>query len=61
MMLFRYDADAKRVWLLERRVHHGLVGVICAALGLLLMVHDRRDARVWFRDGQVSGGRRRDC
>lgn len=41
-----------------RRLHHGLVGVAllavpdwrAQALGLLLIVHDRRDAPVWVRD-----------
>lgn len=32
-----------RCYLLGRRVHHGLVG-------LLLVLHDVRDFRVWVRD-----------
>jgi len=27
-----------------RRLHHGLVGLLLAALGAALMFHDRRDA-----------------
>lgn len=43
-----YDPVLKRVWVLDRRVHHGLTGLLLALLGTLLMVHDRADWRDWL-------------
>jgi hypothetical protein len=42
--MIRYDPDLRRVWVLGRRLHHGLAGVILAVAGLVLMWDDRRDA-----------------
>jgi hypothetical protein len=36
-----------RTHVLGRRVHHGLAGAWLALLGIVLMWHDRRDARDW--------------
>lgn len=54
-----------RVWIAGQRVHHGATGCALLALarkrpllavaGALLVAHDRRDWRVWFRrEGFVS-------
>jgi hypothetical protein len=42
--MIRYDADMRRVWVLGRRLHHGLAGAILLVAGLVLMWDDRRDA-----------------
>lgn len=39
----------RRVYVLHRRVHHGLVGLLAAAAGVAAMWHDRRDFP-WLRD-----------
>jgi hypothetical protein len=41
---------AARVYIAGRRVHHGLVGVLLASLGVALTWHDRRDAPWRLRD-----------
>lgn len=33
----------RRVHIIGRRVHHGLAGLLLAAVGLALMLHDRHD------------------
>jgi hypothetical protein len=38
-----------RVYLFGYRLHHGLLGAVMTALGLVLCWHDRRDAP-WTRD-----------
>jgi hypothetical protein len=43
------DRKLRRCWLLGQRAHHGAVGVCLVALGTALAVHDRTDARDWFR------------
>jgi hypothetical protein len=44
--------QGRRLYIYGRRVHHGLVGAILAALGLGLLAHDWRD-RPWpLRDGR---------
>lgn len=40
-----------RVWVLGRRIHHGAVGAVLTAVGLLLAVHDRHDLGSWFASG----------
>ena len=32
--LIRYDAERRRVWLADQRVHHGLTGAMIAATGI---------------------------
>ena len=44
------DFENMRVYVRGRRLHHGLVGAVAIAAGLVAAVHDRRDARVWVRD-----------
>ena len=43
MRLLHIDHDKRRVYVCGRRLHHGLVGLGAAAIGAVLMVHDRRD------------------
>lgn len=47
----RYDPSLRRVWIGGQRLHHGLTGVILAALGGVLIAHDWKDRRVWFQRG----------
>ena len=49
-MFIDVDFEYRRVYVRGRRLHHGLVGAIAVAAGLVAAVHDRRDARVWVRD-----------
>ena len=49
-MLIDVDLANKRVYVRGRRLHHGLIGAIAVAAGLVAAVHDRRDARVWVKD-----------
>ena len=37
-----------RVFVLNRRLHHGTLGVILLALGAALALHDRKDWRQWL-------------
>lgn len=32
--LVRYDAEQRKVWLADQRVHHGLTGALIAAAGI---------------------------
>lgn len=44
MLRWEYVHDKGwRCYVLGRRLHHGLVGVVMAAAGLALAAHDRRD------------------
>jgi hypothetical protein len=47
----RYDRAHRRVWVRGQRLHHGLTGVLLAALGGVLMAHDWKDRRAWFERG----------
>lgn len=49
--LFHYDHRRRRLWLGGQRWHHGLTGVILAAAGTMLMLHDWKDRYEWFRRG----------
>ncbi len=56
-MLVAYDSEHRRVFIIDRRTHHGAVGALIAALahlwpgshprvlilGIALAFHDRRD------------------
>ncbi|CAB4172746.1 hypothetical protein UFOVP952_4 [uncultured Caudovirales phage] len=44
------DVQNMRVYVRGRRLHHGLIGAVAIAAGLVAAVHDRRDVRVWVRD-----------
>lgn len=46
--MIEYDRALRQVWLFKRRCHHGAVGCLALALGLVLVWHDRRDSREWF-------------
>ena len=50
VVLIDVDLANKRVYVRGRRLHHGLIGAIAVAVGLVAAVHDRRDARVWVKD-----------
>jgi len=50
VVLIDVDLANKRVYVRGRRLHHGLIGAIAVAAGLVAAVHDRRDARVWVKD-----------
>ena len=41
--MIRVSLHPPRVTVFGHRVHHGLIG-------LVLLLHDRHDARVWLRD-----------
>jgi hypothetical protein len=49
--LIRYDADRRRVWIVNQRLHHGLTGAMLAAAGMALMVHDWQDRSHWLERG----------
>jgi hypothetical protein len=51
----RYDPVQRRLWIGEQRLHHGLTGLMLAAAGLALMVHDWRDRSHWFEAGSQRG------
>jgi hypothetical protein len=47
----QYDSQLKRVWVGTQRLHHGMVGSLFAAAGLVLMAHDWHDRKAWFLKG----------
>lgn len=47
--LVRCDRQLRRLWVCGQRIHHGPVGLAFVAAGVLLVAHDRRDIRDWFR------------
>ena len=49
--LLRYDSELRRLWVGNRRLHHGLTGLFLAGAGFALMVHDWRDRSEWFGVG----------
>lgn len=49
-MLIDVDVKNMRVYVHGRRLHHGLLGAVAVAVGLVAAVHDRHDARVWVKD-----------
>ncbi|MFL5871221.1 MAG: hypothetical protein ACJ75R_09075 [Solirubrobacterales bacterium] len=49
--LIRYDADRRRVWIVNQRLHHGLTGAMLAAAGMALMAHDWQDRGHWLERG----------
>lgn len=49
-----YDADLRRLWIGGQRCHHGATGALLALLGAVLMLHDRRDRRIWFARGRQA-------
>jgi hypothetical protein len=46
-----YDDQLRRVWVGTQRLHHGMVGTLIAAAGVVLMAHDWHDRKVWFLRG----------
>jgi hypothetical protein len=48
---FHYDRTRRRLWIRGQRCHHGATGLLLAATGLLLMVHDWKDRGAWFARG----------
>lgn len=54
MAAIYYCRSQKRLWLFERRVHHGFTGCALTLIGLLLITHDRADRSVWFRFERLS-------
>jgi hypothetical protein len=65
--LVEYDGMRRRLWIFGQRCHHGATGSLVTAAAVLirrrrsrlalaltgsvLMVHDRKDAAVWFKPG----------
>lgn len=49
MSIIYYDRQVQRVWIAQRRIHHGMVGALLCFVGVTLMTHDRQDYREWFR------------
>jgi hypothetical protein len=49
--LIGLDPERRRVWIGGQRVHHGLTGLMLAALGAALVAHDWKDRPVWFQRG----------
>lgn len=47
MAIVEVDRVLRRVWVLNRRIHHGFAGAALVALGAALMLHDRRDWKEW--------------
>lgn len=43
--LVRYDAERRRVWVGEQRLHHGLTGALLAGLGMAGLAVNRLTAR----------------
>lgn len=48
-MLWRYDSQRRRVWVLGARIHHGALGVALVVVGAWLIWDDRRDFP-WLQD-----------
>jgi hypothetical protein len=48
------DPARRRLWICGQRVHHGPTGIVLAALGAALVVHDWKDRPVWFQRGWQS-------
>ena len=46
------DLARRRLWICGQRVHHGMGGVLLAAAGTALMLHDWKDRSLWFRLGR---------
>jgi hypothetical protein len=51
MSLLRIDNQLKRVWILNKRIHHGAVGFVMTVAGIALMKHDIKDFP-WLRDNK---------
>lgn len=49
-----YDDQRRRVWIGTQRLHHGMVGTLFAAAGVVLMAHDWHDRKFWFMRGPQS-------
>jgi hypothetical protein len=49
--LIRYDAEKRRVWIVNQRLHHGLTGAMLATAGAALMAHDWHDRNRWLERG----------
>lgn len=41
------------MWVLNQRCHHGAVGLGLVGFGLLLMLHDSKDWRLWFKRARL--------
>jgi hypothetical protein len=49
--IIRYDPAARRVWIRNQRLHHGLTGAMLAVAGMALMAHDWHDRTHWLERG----------
>ena len=49
MNIVRIDTQLKRVWVFNKRLHHGLVGCGLLLTGLALIIHDFADIP-WIYD-----------
>jgi hypothetical protein len=46
--LWHWDHETNRVWVCGQRVHHGALGLLITGVGVLCMIHDRRDLKQWL-------------
>jgi hypothetical protein len=51
MDLLRINWDLKRVWVFDKRFHHGLFGFGSFIIGIGLMIHDLKDFP-WIYDNE---------
>jgi hypothetical protein len=48
--LFHITPYPHRIYVFNRHLHHGTDGLVLILIGLGLMIHDRRDYRIWLSD-----------
>jgi len=49
MKPFRYDKNLRRLWVFNKRIHHGAVGFVITITGIVLMIDDIKDIP-WLYD-----------
>jgi len=49
-VLINIDRQSRRVFILGRRIHHGIVGAAAIVTGIALAIHDRHDLQHWLPD-----------
>lgn len=48
MIEIKHHPHGRRLYVAGFRIHHGLTGIVLAALGTALAAHDWRDFRRWL-------------